>query len=850
MASDLVLRIGAEISPLRKALSDARKDLKRLGFRAETVGRDLTTRLTLPILGVGAAAVKTFATFDRLEKGLAAVAGSAAEGKRQFDALIDVTKDARTTLDLKGAVTASLQLQAAGRSAEDTINILRQLGIAATASGAASEDVGEVGRQLAQAASKGRLLQQELRIVLERIPAISQIMKEEFGVITADAIRDAGISANEFITRLTKAIEENERLQSIQISLAKAIETFGIEVQIAGKKLGETIAEAIGLQDILLRVSAALSNAADAFDNLNPGLQKFIIIALGAVSAIGPLAFGIGAAAKTIPFLLSGFEVFGDALKITKNLGRGLTQTIGNLLTAMANTVPLFARFIGDTVTSIRQVGFKTTALNLLTAAYKRTAAAALFVSGPFLTITGLIAGLVVGFKAAYDNSFFFRNQIEILGKNVVTVINSFLKLVKNIFPNFSVEIKSVGDALKTLIAILAGVVSAIVEFANRATTLFFNAFDGFNDILNKDFSKGFAKLKESILNPLNILDVREGASALANAFNFTFEETLAGLNTEIEPPKVSFEDDDDDEGSGSGGASGRNRLKPFFLQRLGQFGLDAGSSGNFFDSFGRGVNEPALEFQSSVGLVNEAIAEYRKQLDATVSKQIVFGESYKPIEERVKAAKELLTQLIDGTLPRNEEAIARIRGEYEGYVAQLDAVKKAEEERAELLERQSQAVERLREVAETAFDSVARAMNQGASVFEAFGQAAVGAIRDVIAEQIKLAVVTAAADALKGLGILGLPLAAAAGAGAAALFNGLLQSLNIPLLADGGITQGAGLFVAGEAGPEAIIPLDRLNEFMRPGASELYGEIRADGSELLVVMQAAQARQNRSYGN
>jgi hypothetical protein len=77
-----------------------------------------------------------------------------------------------------------------------------------------------------------------------------------------------------------------------------------------------------------------------------------------------------------------------------------------------------------------------------------------------------------------------------------------------------------------------------------------------------------------------------------------------------------------------------------------------------------------------------------------------------------------------------------------------------------------------------------------------------------------------------------------------------LLTAINVPFLADGGITTGAGLFVAGEAGPEAIIPLDRLNDFMQSGPSELYGEIRADGSELLVVMQAAQARQNRSYGN
>jgi tape measure domain-containing protein len=848
MASDLVLRIGADTGALRNALNSARKDLKRFGFRAESVGRELTTRLSLPILGVGAAAVKTFATFDRLEKGLAAVSGSAAEGKRQFESLIGVVKDARTTLDLKGAVTASLQLQAAGRSASDTENILRQLGIAATASGAAADDVGEVGRQLAQAASKGRILQQELRIVLERIPAISQIMKDEFGVITAEALRDAGVSADEFITRLTKAIEENERLQNIGLSLAKVLETVGIEFQLLLFRIGNVISESLNLRENLPKLISILTELTVKIENLSPATQRLAVVIGLAVSSFGPLTFSVGVLARSLPLLTSGFEALSSPFSLLlggfPRLGKSVLETAKNKVLLIRRTERLKNGAVLLNTALISSAVATRTFKDALASA--RVATFGLV--GPLgLAIAG-IGLLVAGFIKAWRNSETFRNIIRGVGDRLES-------LVQVVFPSFRLNLEAIGKVANVVFsAIGAGITFLIVgfqKFIERIT----NAGSAVKAFFSGNFEEAKRLAQESILSPVSIIDsYREAGEQAAKVFTETFNKSGSSVDfsTLAQGVGVIIPDDDDDPSGGGGGGGGRRRerLNPFFFQRIGQSQLDIARFSNFIDSVYENVEEPGLEFQSSMGLVNEAIAEYRKQLDATVSKQIVFGESYKPIEERVKAAKELLTQLIDGTLPRNEEAIAKIRGEYEGYVAQLDAVKKAEEERAELLERQSQAVERLREVAETAFDSVARAMNQGASVFEAFGQAAVGAIRDVIAEQIKLAVVTAAADALKGLGILGLPLAAAAGAGAAALFNGLLQSLNIPLLADGGITQGAGLFVAGEAGPEAIIPLDRLNEFMRPGASELYGEIRADGSELLVVMQAAQARQNRSYGN
>ena len=51
---------------LRRDLDQSEKRLKKFGDNATRLGRSMTTRLTLPIVGVGAAAVKTAAVFIRV----------------------------------------------------------------------------------------------------------------------------------------------------------------------------------------------------------------------------------------------------------------------------------------------------------------------------------------------------------------------------------------------------------------------------------------------------------------------------------------------------------------------------------------------------------------------------------------------------------------------------------------------------------------------------------------------------------------------------------------------------------------------------------------------------------------
>ena len=59
----------------------------------------------------------------------------------------------------------------------------------------------------------------------------------------------------------------------------------------------------------------------------------------------------------------------------------------------------------------------------------------------------------------------------------------------------------------------------------------------------------------------------------------------------------------------------------------------------------------------------------------------------------------------------------------------------------------------------------------------------------------------------------------------------------DVPKFAEGGIVTSATLGVFGEAGPEAVMPLDRLDDFVRDREVRVTGEIRAQGKDLVMIV-------------
>ena len=70
--------------------------------------------------------------------------------------------------------------------------------------------------------------------------------------------------------------------------------------------------------------------------------------------------------------------------------------------------------------------------------------------------------------------------------------------------------------------------------------------------------------------------------------------------------------------------------------------------------------------------------------------------------------------------------------------------------------------------------------------------------------------------------------------AGVAAIIGAMR---NIPKFAEGGIVNRATLGVFGEAGPEAVMPLDKLDDYIQPRELRVTGNIKASGKDLVVVL-------------
>lgn len=312
-ASEIIIRIGADTYKLEKSLKDSEKSLKKSVKKMGEIGSNLTRSLTLPIAGVGAAAVASFAKFEKLNKALIAVSGSSDKAKVELEQLRDAAK--LPGLNFEEAVRGSVRLQAVGLSADDARKSLITFGTAIAASGGGAENLERVVYQLTQMISKNRILQEDFGIIQENIPLIGGALEKAFGSTNIEAIRATGISAQEFNQRLVDALAELPALQADLSSVSNSWENLKVAISEALIEFGKAINETFNLQGLFDGLGDAIRAAAINFKNLDENTKATIVRITAIVVAIGPaiviiskfrlaiLALGTGfsAAAKAIP---------------------------------------------------------------------------------------------------------------------------------------------------------------------------------------------------------------------------------------------------------------------------------------------------------------------------------------------------------------------------------------------------------------------------------------------------------------------------------------------------------------------------------------------------------------------
>jgi tape measure domain-containing protein len=300
----LNLKLGIDVSNLEKELGKVERSMSRFGGKMQSVGTTLSQSLTLPIIALGGAALKSFADIEKLQNGLIAIMGSSEDASIELEKLRKVAEN--PGLALPEVVKASASLQSVGMNADAARETITQFGNAVARAGGGAEQFDGVVLALSQISAVGKVTQEDLNQIKERLPEFARVMKEEFGVVTAEGIRELGISSEEFIKRSVGALGNLERANG---GLANTFDNLKDNVGASLAELGKAINETLNLEAVVATFSAGLQRLVDGFKSLNPETQGFIVKTGLIIAAIGPAIFIVGKLITTFGALVGTIKL-------------------------------------------------------------------------------------------------------------------------------------------------------------------------------------------------------------------------------------------------------------------------------------------------------------------------------------------------------------------------------------------------------------------------------------------------------------------------------------------------------------------------------------------------------------
>lgn len=311
---NLFIRIGADTKKLDADLKAAQRRLKSSAKEFKSIGADLSQTVSLPIIAIGAGAVKAFGDLEALQKGLISVMGSAEAAGREFTKLKEVAK--LPGLGLEEAVQGSVNLQSAGFSADQAREALLQFGNALATVGKGKNELNLVVLALTQLQNKSSGFGQDLRQLVEQLPQLRGALTNAFGTADSEAIANLGVTGKQVVETL---ITEFGKLPRVSGGIKNAFENLSDSTKIAFANLGEALNKSLNIEGLLNRISNFVTKAAEAFSRLSPGTQKAIIAIAGLTAAIGPLLFIGGQLAGSFSAIIAAMKTVG--LTATVSLG-------------------------------------------------------------------------------------------------------------------------------------------------------------------------------------------------------------------------------------------------------------------------------------------------------------------------------------------------------------------------------------------------------------------------------------------------------------------------------------------------------------------------------------------------
>jgi len=573
----VVVPIIADVKGLASGIGDAESQLNRLGKNVGKVGANLTKKMTLPILALGAGAV---AAFNEVDKGLDAVAigtGATGEGLKELqDTFKNVAKNATQGMEEVGTVVAELntRLGLTGTPLEDLstkmLQFARIAGVDSTVAtqkvtramndaGIAAEDAGgfldlllltsqKTGitvdtladkmtkfgspmRQLGFSAAETAALLGSFELAGVNTDLVMGALRQSLGRLAKAGEKDLPGALRKSVKAISEAETGGE-------AAALAIELFGAR---AGPDMAAAILEGrLSVEDLVAELENAdgtLANTAEAVEGPQEAMKRLknqlTLIGAEFANVFIPI---LEQALPPLQRLLGSVDGMSDGTRKMIVVILGILAAIGPVLVIIGKMITV----IGAMIKVFAVAKIAVLALN------------AALIANPIGLVVIAIAALIAGLIIAYRRSETFREIVDKLAATVRDVLIKAFDLAKKTIQDIWPTVQSVWNNIKPILVLIGqGVelyvttyIRVVVTIIRGLVTVFQTAYNLILPVARKIGEV----IQNSILFYVRAIKtaVEAGAaafSAIRNAVNTTKEriqgplETMRGYISKLETP-------------------------------------------------------------------------------------------------------------------------------------------------------------------------------------------------------------------------------------------------------------------------------------------------------------------------
>lgn len=823
IAPGLNFKFTADIKGVEKAIKQAEKSLKSATKEFGTIGKELSLALSAPIAAFVATSVKAAGELESLKLAMRTTFQGAGRSIAEADAELEKLREAAIApgLDFEQAVKGSLRLQGVGKSAEESRRIIVQLANALASVGGTADQLDGVTKQFAQILGKGKLMQEDLSIILENMPNLAKVLKDEFGTTTAEGLRKLGVNADQFVTRLTDRMSTLPRVSG---GIANAIVNAGNAVKMAFANIGESLNKSFNISGKLDQFAEWVSSLAQRFSQLDEGTKRAIAAAATFAFALGPLLKAMQPIVWIAGQLNIGFLTLQKALLQAQS--GALTGFIAKW---KALDFAMKASVIGATVAVVLALGAAFMVLQKDTSAAAQSQEA---YNAANKTAEESVAGQITRVKLLTG---VFSDLTKSTDERRAALVE-LQKIAPDYYKGLDVEKSKVGQVqAATDMLIMSLIRQAKVKEALRQIEE--NAAKRVHSTENAQALSFWQSLEANVTGFLY-----PGAKAVSTLGSVTdnLNEQTTALNASDEAMKRIIEE--------NGGMVNAVKTTTATVTDN-KDGVDE-------------LTKSYRELDKATKLATRQkdtkdLGAFKSTVSPTIAPDIALPENigsllpvdrFKELSDSITIATEKLTNFKSVSEQLGEVNLS-LQG---GLIGVGEAFKQA----AEVIETHGSLIEK---ITYAVADAISQSAASGEASFGKIALAAVGAAAKIIRAQIQEAVAAAAFSALKNVPFpFNIAAAAAAGALASGLFSKLISSVGIPALAEGGVISGPTTALMGEypnarVNPEIVAPEKKLRDIFR---GEMGGRgggtltARISGRDLLFVLEQAgyDAKRTRGY--